>query len=186
MPLNQMVPAADRGRWGWTSTRNSSGLQVSCKKLWTLNSRLTPSGKLERSMIRLLLDFPWSIDAALDPGSPSRKVIRDYEQFRARLQLKPVEFIDEQERSVFMERLTPGPHTPHGSWIGAVLRFIAHHSITQAAGADHATPMNGPGGLRDTWRRVLRDEMGDLNNWPTPQIIVCIERSLELKQSVHD
>lgn len=137
-------------------------------------------------MVKILLDFPWRIDSVLDPGPDPdpRKAIRDYEQFRARIQLKPVAFIVAQEEGFFWERL--GQRKPHGSWMRDVLRFIAHHRTGRDAGAHRAILVNGPNDLQDFWQRSLREEMGDLNNWRTPQIIVCSERWSKWRKCVLD
>lgn len=133
-------------------------------------------------MIKLLLDFQWRIDEALDPDPRPLQVIRDFLNFLAHLHLEPVRFVYQQEQGLFWQKLT----MRRGGGIGVVLRFLNYVEAQGNGGPNRAIPVNGPHDLRHTWQVALRDEMGDLCNWRTPQIIICSERLSGWEQCVHD
>jgi hypothetical protein len=135
-------------------------------------------------MVSILLDFPGTIHSLLDRDRRSRSIIRDYEFFRSSTRLNPVQFIDPEEARLFYQQLAE--RGPYGGWIGEVLRFVAHHRRNEPAGGHRATVVNGPQDLGGPWRRALREEMGNLENWRTPQLIVCAQRSAEWRNCVHD
>ena len=133
-------------------------------------------------MIKLLLDFPWRIDAALNADPRPLHVMRDFLSLLAHVPFEPVRFVYQDEVTLFYEEL----RGHHGRWVAEVIRFLSHVEAQEQGGAHHAIPLNGPNDVRHPWQIALRDEMGDLSNWRTPQIIVCADRSQLWEQCVQD
>jgi hypothetical protein len=136
-------------------------------------------------MVKLILDFPWSIDEALEADPRPLQAIEDFLNFfsqLAHLGLEPVRFIYQQEQEVFWPLLATRRSGAHA----IILRFLNHVAVQAAGGPYRAIPTPGPNDLRPTWQVALRDEMADLNNWRTPQIIVCAERWAQWERFVHD
>jgi hypothetical protein len=133
-------------------------------------------------MIKLLLDFPWRINEALDADPRPLEVITDFLNLLTHVPQEPVRFVYPQEQALFWQEL-PGRR---GGGIEVVLRFLNHVETLVDQGPNRAVPVNGPNDIRPTWQVALRDEMGDLTNWRTPQIIVCAERYPEWENCVRN
>lgn len=131
------------------------------------------------------MDCPWPIDTVLDRYSPLFQAIVEYQSFMRETSIEGrVPFITTVEMEAFYSRLNQD--RPRGSWIAQVMQFINQHVITQDFGQYHATLANGPHDLGSSWRKALREEMGDLVNWRTPQILVCANRSGQWGPVVRD
>ena len=78
-----------------------------------------------------------------------------------------VPFITNVEMEEFYTRLKQVQ--PRGSWVAQVMQFVNQHVITQNLGHYRANLSDGPHDLGDSWRKALREEIGDLVNWRTPQ-----------------
>lgn len=116
-------------------------------------------------MTRLLLDYPWPLDQALNPGSGGCKVLLEFEKLVRRKRLTPLPFIEQNDFESAKHQLGKGPVAAQ------ILRFSNHlirngENITRAIPNPEPTPA-----LTDCWRRALRDELTHLENWRSPQII---------------
>lgn len=124
-------------------------------------------------MTRLLLDYPWPLEAGLGPDEGPQNVLRDYLHLLGKTKLTAVRFIEEEECVAFWESLEGRKGRGRFSLI---LRLIDHckrnlDSICRATPIPHEPP-----NLRESWKRALRDELGDLTDWRNPQIVVPIIR----------
>jgi hypothetical protein len=120
-------------------------------------------------MTLLLLDFPWELQSVLLPYSEAYAGLHDFERLCEEERLERVPFISEEEYANLMQQL-PGRVN-----IRPVLQVLPHY-LRDSFGPIRATPAAGPHDLTDNWKYALRDEMTDLDDWRTPQIIACEHR----------
>jgi hypothetical protein len=123
----------------------------------------------------LLLDYPWPLDAVIDPTSKAFRVLRDFDNLVRQTGLPPVPFADSAELTEAITRL----HAKPGSFKAEFFRFV-RHCIREAplpSGASTATPnntgmppLNPP--LSTSWRRALRAALGNCHDWRNPQIVL--------------
>jgi hypothetical protein len=111
-------------------------------------------------MTQALLDHPWALASSPDDG----KILLQFEVLVRNHGLDVVRFITEEEYA--------------SAWEGRkryasaqALRFVEH-----LIRADHerclAVPIPQPIELSDTWKSALRNSMGNLDDWRSPQIII--------------
>ena len=120
-------------------------------------------------MTRLLLDFPWTLNAVLDAYSPANGVLLRFDQLRLERRSAPVPFVEDDELSNLWSSI--GQRGTGGNAFRALMQFLNHY-VRESGGGCSATPVPEPPGLRLSWKRALRDEMSDLGNWRNPQIVV--------------
>jgi len=132
-------------------------------------------------MIKVLLDFPWPIGAALDANPEPLALIREFFMFLDQTALKPASFIGLDEQQDFYRKLSKR----NGTWLGDVLRFLNHVKHNNP-GEARAVPVNGPDNLRHEWETALRDHIGDLADWRNPQIIISERRKHDWQRCFQD
>lgn len=118
-------------------------------------------------MTRLLLDYPWPLEAGLGPDPGPQNVLRDYLHLLERTKLIAVRFIEEEECVAFWKLLEGRKGRGRFDF---VMRLI-HHCKRNPGSLCRAAPLE-PQNLRESWKRALRDELGDLTDWRNPQIVV--------------
>jgi hypothetical protein len=119
--------------------------------------------------MRLLLDFPWSLDAACGQDPVPQKVILDFYNLLSlleRTQPEMVPFIEYAEYVQFCSGVRQAQNRYTLFW-----RFLSH-CIRNANGLCLAAPVPEPPNLRDSWKRALRDELNNFTDWRNPQLIV--------------
>lgn len=114
-------------------------------------------------MTRLLLDHPWSLKDALYASSDGFGVLMDFKELLRAQNLDPVPFFKREALEVIPQRTA-----------GAAIRRICAHLITMSDQEDLSgvTLIGAPSDLAQSWKQALCHEMGDLEDWRTPQIIV--------------
>ena len=132
-------------------------------------------------MIRLLLDFPWPLDAALDADPRPLRMIQDFLAFLSQVPFHAAPFVDQDEQAEVMRKLPQR----RGTWIAHILRFQTHVACDEL-GPQRAIAIDGPADIRPEWERALRDQLADSTNWRTPQIVVAAERAHEWRNCIHD
>src|SRR5438034_978675 len=100
-------------------------------------------------MTRLLLDFPWTLEAGLGPDPTPQNAIRDFLNLLARTGLDATRFIEPEECNVFSSALEG--RAGRGRF-DLVMRFL-HHCTRHAGSPCQATPVPEPLMLRDSWKR---------------------------------
>jgi len=124
-------------------------------------------------MTRLLLDYPWPLEAGLGPDAGPQNVLRDYLHLLERTRLAAVRFIEDEECVAFWKYLEG--RKGRGRF-DLVMRLISHCK-RNSGGLCNAAPVPvEPPNLRESWKRALRDELGDLTDWRNPQIVVSTLR----------
>jgi hypothetical protein len=118
-------------------------------------------------MTCVLLDHPWPLENVLHPES-SLKRFNDW--IRNHSFVEPVPFIEIEHYDALVQR---APHTSANSRI--IFTILPAYLRSRSGGAS-ATPLEGPKDLPDSWKQALRDAMGDLRDWRTPQIATFEER----------
>lgn len=139
-------------------------------------------------MNRILLDFPWPIDAVLDADPTPLMVIKDFSKFRSCISLNLAPIVDAREEAQFWEKLSlcrSNSSLYHCRDLDFVCMILDHISGAKV-GQSRATPIEGPNDLRDVWLKILRTEMNDLTNWRTPQVVVSSRRFSEWANCVQD
>jgi len=126
-------------------------------------------------MTHLLLDHPWPLNAALNAISETegRGVLLKFEKLITRLKqvddsISPVRFIEQQEYDSMLQQLKGKTSA------AANVRRFAYYLIRHNNSTNQATPFPEPKTkppLSDCWKRALRDELDNLENWRNPQII---------------
>ena len=116
--------------------------------------------------MRLLLDYPWDIDAALGYEQEPMKAISDFFNLISKTGFDPVPFIDHQARENFFKSNRFG-----GANRQLLIRFVKQCTRNNG-GACRAAPDTAPTDLRDSWKFALKDELGELLDWRNPQIVV--------------
>jgi hypothetical protein len=111
----------------------------------------------------------------------SSKVLRDFEELRTTENLERARFLDGQGYDDFCAALYSQPSR---SDVFQIALQVLPHYVRQGGGAIRATPEAGPNDLPDAWYFALRDEMGDVDDWRTPQIIVSSARREEWNNSI--
>lgn len=134
-------------------------------------------------MALVLLDHPWPLTEALNPSNDAFDVLLSFDRLIKRLIkqgkcISPVPFVDSQQYQEFWAevegddslRLT-GPRFL--TQIAAYLRSDADR------GGSTACPEPEPTGppLPPTWKKALRESMGDPRDWRNPQIVVATKRA---------
>lgn len=117
-------------------------------------------------MTKLLLDFPWRLEAAIDDPDVGIALER-YLSLLARTELDPVEFVEDAEQAAFFEnhvhRLRRGNYRP----LDRLLRRCRRTSTSLCESTiEHSPDITGQ------WRRSLRDELNRSDDWRTPQIVI--------------
>lgn len=117
-------------------------------------------------MTKLLLDYPWRLEAAID--NPDVGIaLEGFLNLLARTELEPVAFIDDVDQAEFFQnhnsRLTRN-HLP----LIRLLKRCRRAATTNCESAINPPPNN----LTVAWKRGLRDELNRTDEWRTPQIVV--------------
>src|SRR6266481_666075 len=129
-------------------------------------------------MTRLLLDFPWQIASVLDRNADGYFAFYQFERLCEIEHLYPVPFVAEADYLA----LRDNPQYTGGSNLRATLQ-VMYKYIRETGGLIRAAPEDGPNDLSDAWKIALYDEL-HLNQWRTPQIIICKSRSDAWKRSM--
>ncbi len=119
-------------------------------------------------MTKVLLDYPWPVEACLDPDPAPSETIRRFLFLLQKTGLGPVRFLDPEEIAQMSYHLGER----HGRGRFALLNQFLHHCQTETDDECLATPRGGPGGLKESWRRALARELRDPDAWRNPQIVV--------------
>ena len=118
-------------------------------------------------MTSLLLDFPWDITDLLGYDPDPNESVRVFMRLSDTLRARAVPFIEDDELSRFLSAgARPGSNARRH-----LLQFLTH-CRREATGTCRAAPVPEPPSLRDSWKRALRDELGDAGTWRNPQIVV--------------
>jgi hypothetical protein len=122
-------------------------------------------------MTRLLLDFPWEVASVANPDSDAYTAFYQFERLCETEHLKPVPFVAPAD----YEALRDNPTYTRGSNLRATLQVLNRY-IRESSESIPAVPESGPTDLSDRWKSALNDEL-HLNDWRSPQIIICEHRS---------
>src|SRR5712691_1985304 len=104
-------------------------------------------------MTRLLLDYPWTLEAGLGPDPAPQNVILDFLNLLARTGLDAVRFVEHEDCDAFWNSLNA--RKGRGRF-DLVMRFL-HHCTRSAGGLFRASSVPEPPDLKDGWKRALRD-----------------------------
>jgi len=119
-------------------------------------------------MTRLLLDYPWPLEAGLGPDEGPQNVLRDYLHLLVKTKLSAGRFIEEEEYIAFWKSIEG--RRGRGRF-DLVIRLL-DHCQRNSNSICRATPVSPePPHLRESWKRALRDELGNFNDWRNPQIV---------------
>lgn len=118
-------------------------------------------------MTKLLLDYPWPLGATLDARSDGYRVLKDFQDLVHNQKLIPARFAKREELNALRGR--------NGTAAAAIYRFC-DSLVSNDGEPPLATPILAPDDLDRKWKCALRREMGDFENWRTPQIIVPEKR----------
>jgi hypothetical protein len=132
-------------------------------------------------MPRVLLDYPWTLDATLDAKSGAFGVLRKFDEFVRQHALTPVPFLEPLACSEALARLAV---RRCGTAAAAIRRFAAH-CVRHTQVGPLAVPIPEPR-LEDSWKRALRDELENANDWRRPQIIAPASRCQEWLPNVNE
>ncbi|HKW76644.1 MAG TPA: hypothetical protein VJN64_14030 [Terriglobales bacterium] len=113
-------------------------------------------------MIRALLDHPWSVENVLEPESVLKR-FNDW--IRSHQLVEPVAFIDEERYELLKQQAA---HT-HAN--ARMIFTILPSYVARRSDAALAEPLHWPNDLPDSWKRALREALGDLVDWRNPQIV---------------
>lgn len=129
-------------------------------------------------MTRLLLDFPWTLDEDLDAASGAYRVLRDFVNLFEDVGLEPVPFIDPIEYAAAVTRLKDVKARNSASHIYRNARqFLRRpNGSTATATPEVAGARASPSQFTVAWKQALRDELGDCQNWRSPQILFAKAR----------
>ncbi len=123
---------------------------------------------------RLLLDFPWDLDAILQDDAAPSFALQQFVDLIRRTGLAPVPFIEQGEEAALWQKIEQF-HAGADAW-AALMPFL-HECRREAAGTCEAKPAEPePSCLRPSWKCALRDELVDRRSWRNPQIIVTKDR----------
>lgn len=127
-------------------------------------------------MTRLFLDHPWPVEEVFDPRSDAHEVLMRFDGLVRSTQLAPVPFISPAAFAQTMRRL---PFRENGRAAAAVARF-ADQCRKQTPDAGFAVPITGRPDpvppFNETWKAALREDIGQGDNWHTPQIVIPAAR----------
>jgi hypothetical protein len=126
-------------------------------------------------MTKLLLDFPWQLEAVLDPSSEPSSVLLAFDQLCDKEHLKRLPFVREDEYFALLRR--PGRTVQH-----VALQALAK-CVRKAGAGNRGFSVAGPNDQSDHWQFALHDELL-LQEWRTPQIIIQKERLNLWKNSI--
>jgi hypothetical protein len=124
-------------------------------------------------MTSLLLDHPWKLNEVLNPRSPGFRTIEHFIALTRRTRLEIAAFVSKQEYDDAWLEMDWQRYAPTAR---ATLERFARHLIRSSTSDTLATPIQDPGHLSENWRKALRSELGDIDNWRTPQIVVSQSR----------
>ena len=124
-------------------------------------------------MIRALLDFPWDLDELCNEYSDAYGVIERFARLCGAKRLDRVPFIDKADWNDLWVRISA--RRLGGNIYGALARFL-EPCVQESFGGHRASPIPERPGIKDKWKRALRDEMGDCVDWRRPQIIASESR----------
>lgn len=121
-------------------------------------------------MTRLLLDHPWPLDQALCARSEAFKVLLEFKELVRKSGLAPVRFVQQIEFD--NAKLALGK-----SHAAAQILQFSYNLIRHEGNVIPATPEPEPiPPLSDFWKSALNDELGDMEDWRNPQIVVPEKR----------
>jgi hypothetical protein len=126
-------------------------------------------------MTRLLLDFRWKLEEAIDLRTDASAVLLAFDQLCTSERLQPLGFIGEKQYLTLLN-IPGGPSRQHA------LRVLGK-CVKKAGPATRAFPVAGPKDFKDEWMFALGEEL-HLKEWRTPQIIVCKAKAGDWKGSV--
>jgi hypothetical protein len=126
--------------------------------------------------MRLLLDYPWDLDAARGSDPVPQKAIQDFLDLLSRTGLDPVPFIDHQACEDLFNNIQQ--HKSGRNFHQLLSRFL-NQCIRDVGSTCRAAPDPGPMDLRDSWKSALREELGNHANWRNPHIVVPESRLTE-------
>lgn len=123
-------------------------------------------------MAKALLDFPWQLESILSPFSEAYSTFHNFERLCEDERLERVRFISEEEYCRLVEQpVRAGLNNTRRPVLQVLPRYQR-----DSFGKAQAMPESGPNDLSQNWQVALREEMGDLQDWRTPQIIACEAR----------
>jgi hypothetical protein len=125
-------------------------------------------------MTGLLLDHPWRLDDALDPGSGGFRVLERFVGLIRETGLEVVPFITRTEYDRIWQRIEYSRVARTRGY--ASLVSFAEHLVRDDSPGPAATPVPEPPQLTTDWKRGLREALGDLRDWRTPHIVVAENR----------
>jgi hypothetical protein len=120
----------------------------------------------------LLLDYPWSLEDALGQNPEPSGVLERFLRLLERTGLAPAPFISQEQ---CLELWTSISQRRGGNRFGPLMRLIDRCSL----GDDQqclATPVEKPQDRSVPWRRGLRSQLTDPNDWRKPYIVVPSSR----------
>jgi hypothetical protein len=126
-------------------------------------------------MTRLLLDFRWKLEEALDLGTEISAILLAFDQLCTSERLQPLGFISEKQYQALLN-VPASPSRQHA------LRALGK-CVRKARPATRAFPIFGPKDFKNEWTSALGEEL-HLKDWRTPQIIVCKAKAGDWKASV--
>lgn len=126
-------------------------------------------------MTRLLLDYPWPLEAGLGQDPVPQNVIVEFLNLIKTTNLKPVPFIENDECSEFWGKLESRQNRNKFLRVMQFVRFCSRSLNSNC----QATVVPTPPDIRDSWKRALRDELDNLSDWRNPQIAVPEVRRLK-------
>jgi hypothetical protein len=125
-------------------------------------------------MTGLLLDHPWRLDDALEPTSAGFRVLERFDNLVRETRLDAVPFVSQGEYDEMWLRIDHG-HFARTQGYAMLARF-AQHLVRDDSQISPAIPVPEPPELTLSWKRALRESMGDLRDWRNPQIVVAERR----------
>lgn len=126
-------------------------------------------------MTKLLLDYRWALEDALDNPEVS-STLREFVRLLRRTGLDPAPFVEDQQLPEMWKRLEGGNHRKR-NW-DQINEFLGLCRRGEG-GTCRATLSPEPPGILDNWRRALRDQLSDPSAWRSPQIVVPKSRLSE-------
>lgn len=130
-------------------------------------------------MTKLLLDFPWHLEATIDDPDVGIELER-YLKLLDRTGLDPVGFIEDAEQATFFEKYTH--RLGRGNYL-PLSRFLLH-CRRKCTGSCESTIDHSPS-TTGQWRRGLRDELNRSDDWRTPQIVISSLRVADWPIGAH-
>lgn len=134
-------------------------------------------------MTKLLLDYRWELKDALHDPEVSN-VLREFVNLLRKTGLNPAPFVENDLQNELWQRLENKGAERFSGW--QQLRVFLDLCSRADGSMCCAAPALEPTGIRDNWKRALRDQLSNPSDWRNPQIIVSESRLAEWGPRVNE